>query len=44
MVKFILGIILRGNISLFLCACIISVKKADEHINNEEISKDFYES
>ena len=32
MINFIIGLILGANISLFLYACIIAGKKADEHI------------
>lgn len=35
MVLFILGMFLGANISLFLYACILTGKKADEHINFE---------
>ena len=35
MFLFILGLFLGANISLFLYACIIAGKKADEHIYNE---------
>ena len=32
MIQFIIGLIVGANISLFLYACIIAGKKADEHI------------
>ena len=35
MIKFIFGLIVGAKLSLFLYACILSGKKADEHINNE---------
>lgn len=36
MINFIIGLILGANISLFLYACIIAGKKADEHIIAKE--------
>lgn len=36
MLNFLLGLFLGANISLFLYACIIAGKKADEHIYCEE--------
>lgn len=36
MINFIIGLILGANISLFLYACIIAGKKADEHIYSKE--------
>lgn len=35
MLNFIIGVVLGANISLFLYACILSGKQADENINNE---------
>ncbi len=35
MFLFILGLFLGANLSLFLYACILTGKQADEHINNE---------
>lgn len=35
MLKFIIGLFIGANISLFLYACILSGKKADESINEE---------
>ena len=32
MLKFIIGLFLGANVSLFLYACIIAGKEADEHI------------
>lgn len=32
MIQFIIGLFLGANISLFLYACIVAGKKADEHI------------
>ena len=32
MLKFLLGLFVGANVSLFLYACIIAGKKADEHI------------
>lgn len=39
MIQFLVGLFLGANISLFLYACIIAGKKADEHINKEENSE-----
>lgn len=35
MIKFILGLFLGANVSLFLYACILAGKKADEEMNNK---------
>lgn len=35
MIQFLVGLFLGANISLFLYACIIAAKKADEHIDKE---------
>ena len=35
MLKFFIGLIVGANLSLFLYACILSGKKADEHLNYE---------
>lgn len=35
MLKFLLGLFVGANVSLFLYACIIAGKKADEHIYKE---------
>lgn len=36
MLQFIIGLFLGANVSLFLYACIIAGKKADEHIIAKE--------
>lgn len=35
MFKFIIGLIVGANLSLFLYACILSGKNADKHLNDE---------
>lgn len=40
MILFIIGLFLGANISLFLYACILAGKKADEHIENEEVKSE----
>jgi len=40
MIQFIIGLIVGANISLFLYACIIAGKKADEKINSEEVQRE----
>lgn len=40
MLKFILGLFIGANVSLFLYACILAGKKADENINDEEVKSE----
>lgn len=35
MISFIIGLFVGANLGLFLYACILAGKKADEHIYNE---------
>lgn len=35
MINFIIGVFVGANLGLFLYACILAGKKADEHIYNE---------
>lgn len=35
MISFIIGLFVGANLGLFLYACILADKKADEHIYNE---------
>lgn len=40
MIGNIISFILGANVSLFLYACIIAGKKADEKINSEEVQRE----
>lgn len=40
MLKFLLGLFLGANISLFLYACLIIGKRADEIINDWEVKRE----
>ena len=41
MLKFILGLIIGANISLFLYACILAGKKSDEEVIQYENSQNY---
>ena len=40
MISFIIGLFVGANISLFLYACILAGKKANEHIYSEEVKSE----
>ena len=40
MIQFLVGLFLGANISLFLYACILAGKKADDHIYNKEVNSE----
>lgn len=44
MIGNIISFILGANVSLFLYACIIAGKKADEKINSEEVQREWRKS